>query len=66
MRTRISTFIAIVQSFLLVVHVALYATWAYFLGPFDPGCRISMQITLAILSVSFVAGSLLALSLIHI
>lgn len=60
MRARISTFIAIVQSVLLLVHLAIYATWTFFLGPFDSIQRLELRVALAILSVSFVAASLLA------
>ena len=60
MRVRISAFIAIVQSILLLAHLALYETWSFFLGPLDSFRRIELQVTLAILSVSFVAASLLS------
>ena len=60
LRTRISIFIAIVQSVLLLVHLAIYATWTFFLGPFDPIHRLELRVALAVLSVSFVAASLLS------
>ncbi len=60
MRARISTFIAIVQSFLLLVHLALYATWMFFLAPINSSHRAELRVTLAILCFSFVAASLLA------
>lgn len=59
MRARISIFIAIVQSILLLVHLGLYATWVYF-RPMDSLSRAELRIALAILSFSFVAASLLA------
>ena len=60
MRARIATFIAIVQSVLLLVHLALYLTWTYFLGPFEPLHRLVLAIIVAILAFSFVAASFLA------
>ncbi len=60
MRRRIPVFIAIVQSILVLVHLFLYGTWTFFWGVTDPSSRIKLQITMACLSVSFVAASLLA------
>jgi predicted MPP superfamily phosphohydrolase len=60
LRARISLFIAIVQSILLLVHLALYGTWAFFFAPLDSSRRIELRIALAILCFSFVAASLLA------
>ncbi|MGH9681464.1 MAG: metallophosphoesterase, partial [Candidatus Acidiferrales bacterium] len=60
MRARISAFIAIVQSILLLVYLALYGTLLFFFGPLRPSGRIELGIALVILSVSFVAASLLA------
>ena len=42
------------------MHIAIYATWTFFLGSPDPSRAIELRIALAILSVSFVAASLLA------
>src|ERR1700742_2567423 len=60
MRARIATFVAIVQSVILLGHVFLYETWKYFWKPPATDGFSSLQITLAILSVSFVGASLLA------
>jgi uncharacterized protein len=60
LRARISLFIAIVQSILLLVHLALYGTWIFFFAPWDPSRRALLRIALTILCFSFVATSLLA------
>jgi len=60
LRARISTFIAIVQSVLLLVHLALYGTWTFFLEPLDSFHRSALRFALAVLSVSFVTASLLS------
>ena len=60
MRARIATFIAIVQSVMLLVHLAIYTTWTFFLGPLDSSFRLELQVALAILAFSFVAASLLS------
>jgi uncharacterized protein len=60
MRSRLIVFIAIFQSVLFLGHVFLYETWSYFWqAPDSPGVSL-LQLTLAILSVSFLATSLLA------
>ena len=53
-------FIAIFQSVLFLGHVFLYETWTYFWQAPDPPGVSPLQLTLAILSVSFLATSLLA------
>jgi uncharacterized protein len=60
MRRRLPVFIAVVQSFLLLVHLVLYVTWTFFWGTIDSSALLKLQVTLALLSVSFVAASLLA------
>jgi predicted MPP superfamily phosphohydrolase len=57
---RIPIAILIIQSFLFLVHFALYTTWSFFWGA--PGFPQALQIkvALALLSVSFVAASLAA------
>src|SRR5580698_6888623 len=60
MRARIATFVAVVQAVILLGHVFLYETWNYFWQPPVRAGFSPLQITLAILSVSFVAASLLA------
>ena len=57
---RIPVFVAVIQAFLFLVHLALYATWAFFWGPQDSSRTLEMRAALALLSVSFVAASLLA------
>jgi predicted MPP superfamily phosphohydrolase len=60
LRARISAFIAIVQSVLILVHLVLYGTWEFFFAPMDSSHRVELRVTLAILSISFVAASMLA------
>lgn len=60
MRSRIAVFVVVVQTVLFLAHWFLYETWtAFWAAPAVP--QISgLQITLALLSVSFVLASLLA------
>jgi uncharacterized protein len=60
LRARIPLFIAIVQSILLLAHLALYGTWLFFLAPMNSSRRAEMGAVLGVLSVSFVAASFLA------
>lgn len=60
MRARISIFISIVQSILLLTHYFLYATWNFFFGMANPSRAVELQIALAILSISFVASTFLS------
>src|ERR1700736_1126591 len=60
MRSRIVVFIAIFQSVLFLGHVFLHQTWTYFWQPAAAPGVSALQLTLAILSVSFLATSLLA------
>src|SRR6201985_2082257 len=60
MKARIAVFIAVFQSIVLLGHIFLYETWNYFWQPPAKAGFSPLQITLAILSVSFVAASLLA------
>ncbi len=66
MRARIAVFVAIVQSILLLGHWFLYETWTAFWGASDPPGASTLQATLAVLSVSFVAASLLAFRYFHV
>jgi predicted MPP superfamily phosphohydrolase len=59
-RARIPIAVSIIQSFLFLVHIAIYATWIFFAGAPDSSRVVELRIALAILSVSFVAASLLA------
>jgi len=60
MMRRLAAFIAIVQTILLLGHVFLYETWDFFWQAPDPPGISTLQLVLGILSVSFVAASLLA------
>lgn len=59
-RARIPIAVSIIQAFLFLVHIVIYATWTFFWGPWDVSSETALRIALAILSVSFVAASLLA------
>jgi predicted MPP superfamily phosphohydrolase len=59
-RTSIPIFVSVIQAVLFLVHIAIYATWTYFWGAPDSFRAVELRIALAILSVSFVAASLLA------
>jgi len=59
-RNRLITFIAVIQSLLCLIHVFLYKTWTFSpSGDATPGA-FWIKLGLGILSVSFVAASLLA------
>jgi hypothetical protein len=60
LRSRISVFIVVVQSVLLLAHWFLYDTWISFRAVSDPPGITGLQIGLAALSVSFIGASLLA------
>jgi uncharacterized protein len=60
MMRRIAVFVAIVQAILFLSHAFLYETWDFFWRAPDPPGVTPLQLTLGILSVSFVAASLLA------
>ncbi len=59
-RARIPIAVSIIQVFLFLVHLALYATWTFFWGAPESSHAVEFRIALAVLSVSFVAGSFLA------
>jgi uncharacterized protein len=59
-RSSIPIFVSIIQTFLFLVHIAIYATWAFFWGVPDGSHGIELRIALGILSVSFVTASFLA------
>src|SRR5271168_571978 len=57
---RLITFIAVIQSFLFLIHLFLYETWTFSpAGAATPGA-FWIKLGLGVLSVSFVAASLLA------
>ncbi len=66
MRARIVVFVAIVQFILFLAHWFLYSTWITFQGqaasPYVSGLRVAV----ALLSISFVAASLLAFRTYHV
>src|SRR5271165_195646 len=53
-------FIVIVQSVLFLTHFLLYQTWTFSPAGNDPAGALWIKLTLSLLSVSFVAASLLA------
>jgi uncharacterized protein len=59
-RPPIAGFVAAVQAFLFLIHIALYGTWLFFWGAGDSSRVAELRMALAVLSVSFVAASLLA------
>lgn len=58
--SRLPVAISVIQAFIFLVHIALYATWSFFWGASESSHAVELRIALAILSVSFVAASLLA------
>ena len=66
MRARIAVFVAVVQSILFLAHWFVYKTWTDFWGVADPSGISRVQAALALLSVSFVAASLLAFRYSHL
>jgi uncharacterized protein len=59
-RPRLVVFIAIFQAVLFLGHLFLYQTWNFFWQPPDPPGISPLQLALGILSLSFLAASLLA------
>ena len=57
---RIFGFIAVIQSVLFLAHFFLYKTWTFFPGATDSFASPWIKLSLGVLSVSFVAASLLA------
>lgn len=58
-RTAFFTFIAVVQFVLLLAHYFLYQTWTF---RHVPSHLLALELTLGVLSISFVAASVLAFS----
>ncbi len=59
-RTRLIRFVAVIQSLLFLIHIFLYKTWTFAAGGGDAPGAFWIKLALGILSVSFVAASLLA------
>src|SRR6202041_3980312 len=59
-RKRLITFIAVIQSFLCLIHLFLYETWTFSAAGSDTLGALWFKLALGLLSVSFVAASLLA------
>jgi uncharacterized protein len=57
---RLIVLIAIIQAILFLGHLFLYETWTFFWQPPDPPGISPLQLTMALLSISFVTASLLA------
>ena len=51
-RARIPIAVSIIQAFLFLVHLALYATWMFFWGRPNFPREVELRIALAVLSVS--------------
>src|SRR5436190_19776323 len=60
MRARIAMFVVIVQTILFLGHWFVYQTWTAFRQAADPPGMSALQVTFALLSVSFVVASLLS------
>ena len=60
MSARIVVAISIIQSILLLVHLFIYETWIAFTGAPSQPWLLILQLAFALLSVSFLASSLLA------
>jgi predicted MPP superfamily phosphohydrolase len=65
-RSRIAVFVVIVQLVLFLAHWFLYETWTAFWGVSGSSVTSKLQVTLALLSVSFVVASLLAWQSSHV
>jgi uncharacterized protein len=59
-RTRVAVFVAIVQAILFLAHAAIYETWIGLWGLPAPAALLALRLCLGVLSVTFVAASLLA------
>ncbi len=66
MRVRFAVFVATIQLILFLAHRFVYETWIDFLGVPDPPGISRLRVALALLSVSFVAASLLAFRHSHV
>jgi len=57
---RIVVAISVIQSILLLIHLFIYETWIAFSGAPRQPWLLLLQIAFAVLSISFLASSLLA------
>src|SRR5215831_15463058 len=62
LRKRLIRFVLVVQFILLLAHLFIYQTWTFGAGATDTTEAIWLKAVLGVLSVSFVAASLLAFS----
>jgi len=60
MRRRLVPFIAVVQSVLFLAHSFIYKTWTFSHQGSESGGAAWVKLALGILSVSFIAASMLA------
>jgi hypothetical protein len=60
LRTRIVLAVAIIQSVLFLAHRFVYETWTTFRAVPDPPGITRLETTVALLSISFVAATLLS------
>jgi hypothetical protein len=58
---RVITFIAVIQTILFSTHYLLYKTWTFSAGESNANSALWIKLSLCLLSVSFVAASLLAM-----
>ena len=59
-RTRFITFVAVIQSILLLAHYLLYQTWIFSAQGGDVPAASAIKIALVVLSISFIGSSILA------
>ena len=60
MRRGFAIFVVAIQSFLFLAHFFLYRTWIDFWRPPDPMGVSNLQLALGLLSITFIAASILA------
>ena len=60
MNPRFAVFVTIVELILLAGHAVVYETWRFFAPPSSPAVIMVVRIAFLLLSISFVAASLLA------
>jgi predicted MPP superfamily phosphohydrolase len=60
LNSRFAVFVSIVQLVLFAGHLVIYETWRFFAPPSSPASIAVIRIAMLLLSISFVAASLLA------